>query len=72
MNLIQSGHTAEIIFTIQREDCDAFSPAKFIDAEYAKLLKKAHKKGLRITAFSCSLSENQISLNPEKPLKIKL
>lgn len=72
MNLIDEGHTAELILTVQRTDCDTFKPADDIDPDYGVLLRKAHKKGVRISAYQCTLTKKEIRLNTEKPLKVIL
>lgn len=64
MKLVEEGHTAEILFAIQREDCDSFSPAIEIDSEYARLLREAEHKGVRITPLVLSLSPKQATLTP--------
>ncbi|MEQ1875786.1 MAG: DNA/RNA nuclease SfsA, partial [Bdellovibrionia bacterium] len=65
---IEQGHTAEIIFVVQREDCESFSPADDIDPEYGKLLRQARKKGVRVSPYACFLSENEIRLGPKLKL----
>jgi sugar fermentation stimulation protein A len=57
MALVKKGHTAEIFFCVQRTDCIVFSPADEIDPEYGKLLREAHKKGVRITAAIAHFDE---------------
>lgn len=47
--LVDEGKKCEIVFVIQRTDCDSFSAAKGIDPEYASLLDEAKKKGVVIT-----------------------
>lgn len=56
MNLMAEGHSAEILFTIQRNDCIEFAPADEIDPVYGRLLREAHKKGLKISPFVVDLS----------------
>lgn len=56
MNLMAEGHSAEILFTIQRSDCTEFTPADEIDPEYGRLLREAQKKGLKISPFVVDLS----------------
>lgn len=71
MSLMEKGHTAEIIFTIQRNDCQGFSPADSIDPEYGELLRLAQKKGLKISPYVVILDENQIILSNQKlPLQL--
>lgn len=70
MKLVEYGHSAEIVFVIQREDCRSFSPADAIDPEYGKLLRQADKAGVQITAFGCKLSASGISLGEQIPIKM--
>ena len=70
MKLIDQGHTAELVFTIQRSDATVFSPAKEIDPEYAKLLKQAQDHGVILSPLLCSLSTEEVLLTPET-LKVK-
>lgn len=70
MDLMAQGHTAEILFTIQRNDCTEFSPADEIDPEYGKLLREAAKKGLKISPFIVDLSPVEAVLS-DKLLPLK-
>lgn len=71
MNLIDEGHTAELIFTVQRNDTQIFSVANDIDPKYAKLFNQAVKKGLIITPVAVDLDQNQIKLS-QTILKVEL
>jgi sugar fermentation stimulation protein A len=62
MHLIQQGHEAELIFAIQRSDCQVFSVAEDIDPEYASLFRQAIKKGLIVTPVIVSIDQTQASL----------
>lgn len=72
MKLMKMGHTAELVFTVQREDCKSFQPADHIDEDYGKLLREAVEKGLIVSAWPCEFSEQEIKLNPKNPLKVQL
>lgn len=63
MKLVDEGHCAEILFTIQRNDCVEFSPADDIDPEYGKLLRQAIKKGVVATAAIVEISPTEILLS---------
>ena len=63
IDLKKSGIDAAMLYIIQREDIDSFSPAKDIDPEYARLVKEAHNCGVMILAYQCSLSEKEIAIN---------
>lgn len=62
MVLIEQGHKAELIFTIQRDDVTAFAAASEIDPEYARLLKQAQKKGLIVSPVLVALDQNEVCL----------
>lgn len=62
MKLIDLGHRAELIFTIQRNDVSIFSIAEDIDPTYKKLFDQAVKKGLIITAIVVEISQSEIKL----------
>lgn len=70
MNLMKQGHQCELIFTIQRDDVDFFSPCKEFDPEYARLLQQAHDAGLIITPLIVDLSQTEIKLtNRQRDVK---
>lgn len=69
MALIAEGHTAELIFTVQRSDANTFKAAEHIDPEYAKLLKQAVKKGLIVTPVVVDFDQVEIKLT-DKLLKL--
>lgn len=71
MSLIEQGHSAEILFTIQRDDCGTFSPADDIDPEYGKLLREAFHKGLKISPIVVELSPESAELT-ETVLPVKM
>lgn len=62
IDLLTQGHSAELVFVVQREDCQFFSPAADIDPEYAKLLKKAQNAGVQITVLKTALSMEGVRL----------
>jgi sugar fermentation stimulation protein A len=62
MELVDGGHSSEILFTVQRNDVKGFSAAKDIDPEYARLLEEAKKRGVFVTPLACKLSEKETTL----------
>lgn len=71
IKLVKEGHTAEILFAIQRSDCKTFSPADDIDPEYGRLLREADKVGVKITAALIDISPKDIRMTGET-VKVKL
>lgn len=72
MELLKTGHTAEMFYVVQRTDCKTFAPADHIDPTYGQLLRQAHKLGLKISAFPCHILKQEIKLNTDQPLNVKL
>lgn len=71
MKLIEQGHKAELIFTVQRDDVKAFSAAEEIDPDYAKLLKQAVKKGLIVSPVIVAIDQNEVRFT-DKILSVDL
>ena len=70
INASKKGYKIFILYLIQREDCNYFSIAKDIDADYAKALTKAVKNNLNVLCYDCKFSSKGIKLN--KKIKIKI
>ena len=70
INASKKGYKIFILYLIQREDCNYFSIAKDIDADYAKALVKAVKNNLNILCYDCKFSSKGIKLN--KKIKINI
>lgn len=62
MELIDDGHSSEILFTVQRNDVNSFSPASEIDPKYSELLREANKKGVFVTPLKAKLNLKETSL----------
>jgi sugar fermentation stimulation protein A len=72
MKLKAEGHGAEIVFVIQRENCESFSPADDIDPEYGKLLREASSTGVRLRAVQCKIDPSEGVRIEKRELPIKL
>lgn len=70
MEIVDQGQRACMLYVINREDAQSFSPAQEIDPEYARLLKQAQEKGVEILAYRCKLNEEEILL--ETPLSVNI
>lgn len=55
MRLRADGFQAEIVFVVQREGCESFKAAAHIDPDYAMLLKKAHRAGVKIRVLKTKI-----------------
>ena len=69
INANKKGYKIFILYLVQREDCEYFSIAKDIDADYANAVAKAVKNNLNILCYDCKFFSKGIRLN--KKIKIK-
>ncbi|PWU22352.1 MAG: DNA/RNA nuclease SfsA [Bdellovibrio sp.] len=56
MDLVARGFEAEIIFILQRGDCEIFQPAAQLDPRYAELFFQARSKGVGMRVIPVELS----------------
>jgi sugar fermentation stimulation protein A len=70
IELKAQGIRACMLYIVQREDVDCFSPAKLIDPTYAELLKEAHQAGVEILVYQCNLSELAIDVVKKLPFDL--
>lgn len=71
MRMIDEGHTAELVFVVQRNDVNSFAPADDIDPEYGRLLREAVKKGVQVTVLVTEWKQPMVKLG-KKPLAVEL
>lgn len=62
MALIDAGHKAELIFTIQRPDAELFTTADHIDPKYGQLFREAVQKGLIVTPLVVQITRDEVRL----------
>jgi len=68
---VSKGQEAIIVFIVRREDAVKFSPHKQIDPKFAKQLKSASEKGVKIVAVVCKydpLGKGEITIENELPI----
>jgi sugar fermentation stimulation protein A len=70
IKLKKNGISAGMLYIIQREDVNHFSPATQIDPVYAKNLKMAFEAGVQIMPYQCSLSPNEIKIIKKLPFSL--
>lgn len=67
MDLKKEGYRCAMVYVVQREDVESFSPAKTIDPVYAQLLNEAAHTGVEIYVYQCRLDETGIHYLKEIP-----
>jgi sugar fermentation stimulation protein A len=66
----KEGYEVALVFVIQREDAEGFSPNDDIDPEFCQALRLAQIKGLSIHAYKCRVKPNEIELAGQVPIKL--
>ena len=65
------GERAVLVFTVQREDGESFSPAWDIDPAYARALAEAHSLGVEILPLSFSVTPEGVRYEGVLPFSLK-
>lgn len=68
--LVNEGIRSAMLYIVQREDVDRFSPADEIDPEYGRLLREAKEAGVEVLCYQCTLTPDGIEVT--KPLPVEL
>lgn len=66
----REGFRAAILFVIQREDAEAFSPNDEMDREFGKALREAAREGVEVYAYACRVTPEEIELSHEIALSL--
>lgn len=61
----KSGRGAGVIFLIQMDDVEAFTPHDNMDKVFGEALRKAYYNGVDVFAYSCQVEHNLIRLDRE-------
>lgn len=65
--LRSEGYRCAMVYVVQREDVDSFSPAHSIDPLYAQLLQNAQDAGVEVYVYQCRLDVSGIYYQGELP-----
>ncbi len=66
--MVRDGHRAVMLFIVQRDDCDVFSPAADIDPAYAAGLARAIAAGVEVEIRACRVGLDGIAVG--RPLAL--
>ncbi len=64
------GYRAVLVFVIQLDFAEYFTPNYKMDADFGTAVKEAYSKGVEILAYSCKISEREAYI--EKAVEIRL
>ena len=65
--MVARGDRAVVLFTIQREDCDAFSACAELDPAFAQALEDAADAGVEVLPYRCAMGIETIGLSHRIP-----
>ncbi len=71
LRLKSEGFRAVMLFVVQREDVESFSPAASIDPVYSRLLRKSHEGGVEILVYQCRMDIEELKLGKCLPFSLK-
>lgn len=63
MEAVDEGYDAYVFFVIQMKKCRYFTPNRSTHPEFADALISANKKGVKIRAVTCDVSEDSLEIN---------
>lgn len=67
---VEAGYAATILFVLQMGGCHVFMPHEGMDPAFAEAIWQAQQKGVRIMAYDCVVTEDELILH--KPVPIQL
>ncbi len=68
MEALRQGLGAAVIFVVQREDAQAFSPHHGADPAFARALGEAHRSGVMVLAYRCRVSPQEVAIADPVPV----
>ena len=66
--MVQDGSRAVVLFVVQRQDCDGFSPADEIDPAYGRALRDAVAAGVEALAYQAVVTPEELRLDRRLPV----
>jgi len=64
------GHRAAVIFVVQREDVQRFSPHAEADPAFSQELRRVDQLGVEVYAYRCALTPKEIVLSDQLPVSL--
>ncbi len=65
-------YTPAVVFVIQREDAEVFSPNYDTDPEFGRALEEFHRMGFTVKAFLCKVSLYEVRIWKEVPVVLNM
>ncbi len=65
--MVAAGERAVVLFTVQREDCEAFSACRDLDPAFAAALDQAADAGVEVLPYRCTTSPDGVRVDRRIP-----
>ncbi len=72
IKVVESGMRAVMLYIVQRDDCTQFKVAEDIDPFYAEAFIKAHKAGVEMLCYCCTITPQGIMLSKSLPIDFEI
>ena len=69
-HVVRAGHRAAVIFVVQRDDAEAFTPHDVADPEFGVALRRAMRAGVEAFAYNCRITEKEVTLCRSLPMRL--
>ncbi|MGB0749673.1 MAG: DNA/RNA nuclease SfsA [Magnetospiraceae bacterium] len=70
MEMVRGGSRAVMVYLVQREDCQSFTPAADIDPEYAATLRLAATSGVETLCYACTVTPQAVTVTGTLPIDL--
>ena len=67
---VGAGHRAAVVFVIQRDDSQAFSPHDSADPDFGIAFRESLAAGVEAFAYSCRVTETEVTLCRRLPIRL--
>ena len=67
---VRAGDRAAVLFVVQRDDAERFTPHHAADAQFSQALEQAAKAGVEVLAWRCRVSLQSIQLEKTIPVAL--
>lgn len=70
LRAVKEGHRAAVVFLIQRDDAEAFSPNDMTDPKFGLILRKVVDAGVEAYAFKCEITLDEVKIIGSLPVRL--
>lgn len=70
-SLINQGYKASVVFVVQMDRADYFTPNYEMHEEFGIAVEEAVEAGVEVTAYTCHVTENSMELAERIPVKFR-